>query len=87
MSAESEVQTARCKTQDAESGQSAILHFAFCSLTLALLALGGCGHHPRKVVSWVWPGANRFNTLFFAQAGTRPSPVLRYSRGVGGRVV
>ena len=47
-------------------------------LLLAALAVAGCSHHPRKVEPWVWPGANRFNTLSFAQAGTRPSPVLRY---------
>ena len=40
--------------------------------------IAGCGLPPRKFESWVWPGANRFNTLFFSQAGTRPSPVLRY---------
>jgi hypothetical protein len=50
----------------------------FSCLLLAALAVAGCSHHPRKVESWVWPGANRFNTLFFAQAGTRPKPVLRY---------
>lgn len=50
----------------------------FSLILLAALALSGCGHHPRKVEPWVWPGANRFNTLFFNQAGTRPSPVLRY---------
>jgi hypothetical protein len=42
------------------------------------MAVAGCRHHPSKVEPWVWPGANRFNTLFFAQAGTRPKPVLRY---------
>jgi hypothetical protein len=50
----------------------------FPGLLLAALAVAGCGHRPRKVEPWVWPGANRFNTFFFAQAGTRPSPALRY---------
>jgi hypothetical protein len=50
----------------------------FSVILLAALALSGCSRHPRKVVPWVWPGANRFNTLFFAQAGTRPKAALRY---------
>jgi len=48
------------------------------AILLAALALAGCRHQPLKVEPWVWPGANRFNTLLFAQAGTRPVPELRY---------
>ena len=47
-------------------------------MVLAALVLSGCGHHRSKVEPWVWPGANRFNTLAFTQSGTKPSPVLRY---------
>jgi hypothetical protein len=47
-------------------------------ILLAALALSGCGHRRSKVEPWVWPGANRFNTLVFAQSGTKPAPVLRY---------
>jgi hypothetical protein len=51
----------------------------FSVILLAALALSGCSHHRRQVEPWVWPGANRFNTLLFAQAGTRPAPALRYA--------
>ncbi len=50
----------------------------FFVLLSAALAVAGCRHYPSKVEPWVWPGANRFNTLFFAQAGTRPKPALHY---------
>ncbi len=50
----------------------------FSILLLASLALAGCRHHPRKVESWVWPGADRFNTFAFAPSGSKPAPVLRY---------
>ena len=52
----------------------------FSVVLLAALALSGCSRHPRKVEPWVWPGANRFNTLFLAQAWTRSSalrPMIR----------
>ncbi len=42
------------------------------------LAFPGCGRRSPSVESWVWPGANRLNTLFFTQAGTRPESELRY---------
>lgn len=69
-----------------DSGLSARLHSVnvgviperFFILLSAILVVTGCSHHLRKVEPWVWPGANRFNTLFFAQAGTRPKPALRY---------
>jgi hypothetical protein len=47
---------------------------------LAALAVSGCQRQPRRAEPWVWPGANRLNTFFFAQAGTRPSPVLDYAQ-------
>ena len=47
-------------------------------ILLAAFSLLGCGHRIRKVEPWVWPGANRFNTLLFVQSGTRPAPELRY---------
>ena len=50
----------------------------FSVILLAALALAGCRRHFRKVESWVWPGANRSNTLAFAQSGTKPAPGLRY---------
>ena len=50
----------------------------FSVILLTALALTGCRHHPRKVESWVWPGANRFNTFAFAPSGSKPAPVLRY---------
>ena len=50
----------------------------FSVILLAALALPGCSHRLRNVEPWVWPGANRFNTLLFAQAGTRPVSGLRY---------
>jgi hypothetical protein len=50
----------------------------FSVILLAVLALSGCSHRLSKVQSWVWPGANRFNTLVFAQSGTKPAPELRY---------
>ncbi len=56
---------------------TATLRRLSCML-MAALSVSGCRHHPRKVESWVWPGANRFNTLFFNQAGTRPLAALRY---------
>jgi len=46
---------------------------------LALLAFCGCGRRRSQVQSWVWPGANRFNTLLFAQSGTRPESALHYT--------
>ena len=49
-------------------------------ILLAALALVGCRRgNPSKVEPWVWPGANRFNTFFFAQTGTQPRPALRYA--------
>lgn len=50
----------------------------FLVVVLAALALSGCSRRLSKVVPWVWTGANRFNTLFFPQAGTRPASALRY---------
>ena len=54
-----------------------ILRQSFLILLVALV-LAGCGHRVRDVEPWLWPGANRFNTLLFAQAGTRPVSGLRY---------
>jgi hypothetical protein len=50
----------------------------FAVILFAALALSGCSHHRTEVQSWVWPGADRFNTFFFAQGGSPPAPVLRY---------
>src|SRR5512141_2608065 len=50
----------------------------FSVILLAVLALSGCRHRLRDVQPWIWPGANRFNTLVFAQSGIKPAPVLRY---------
>lgn len=47
-------------------------------ILLVTLVLSGCGHRLRDVEPWVWPGANRFNTLLFAQAGARPVAGLRW---------
>jgi hypothetical protein len=47
-------------------------------ILIAALALSGCSHYRGKVEPWVWPGANRFNTLAFAQSGTTPERALRY---------
>jgi|GEM_PF-1307192 len=50
----------------------------FSVALLAVLAfLLGCSRRLRNVEPWVWPGANQFNTLFFAQAGTRSVAGLR----------
>jgi len=65
--------------QDSGPARLVVLHFASCILTLALIA-PGCGHRKAEVQPWVWPGANRLNTLYFAQAGTRPRAVLRYAK-------
>ena len=50
----------------------------FSVILLAALALPGCGRRSPGVESWVWPGANRLNTLLFIQAGARPDSGLRY---------
>lgn len=56
------------------------LALRFLPVTLLVaLALCGCGHRPSRVEPWVWPGANRFNTFFFVQAGTRPQPALHFA--------
>ncbi len=50
----------------------------FTVILLVALALPGCGRRSRNVESWVWPGANRLNTLLFTQSGTRPVSEIRY---------
>ncbi len=49
-------------------------------ILFALILVAGCGQHPAKPKPWVWPGANPGNTLFFAQAGTKPAQRFRYAK-------
>jgi hypothetical protein len=53
------------------------IHRRVSVILLVALAMPGC-RRIRNVEPWVWPGANRLNTLLFVQAGTRPVSGLRY---------